>query len=132
MDVQINQESLERHCQELKEISLVAGEIRSRLLKANISGAYSPLIGLDQIGANHGIVLKGGVGSASAVLQSLTQQIGWLHDALRASYGALTGQEDYARRGIDIADEGGSVGENQFASLCAQKQLMKISLFRIR
>ncbi|AFB72880.2 Hypothetical protein CpMEX30_1592 [Corynebacterium pseudotuberculosis] len=110
MDVQINQESLERHCQELKEISLVAGEIRSRLLKANISGAYSPLIGLDQIGANHGIVLKGGVGSASAVLQSLTQQIGWLHDALRASYGALTGQEDYARRGIDIADEGGSVG----------------------
>lgn len=110
MDMQVNKDLLDRLCRELKEITLVAGEIKSHLAKANISGAYSPLIGLDQIGANHGIVLKGGVGSASTVLQSMTQQIGWLHDALRASHGALTGQEDHARRGIDIADEGGSVG----------------------
>lgn len=110
MDMQINKDLLDRLCQELKEITLVAGEIKSHLAKANISGAYSPLIGLDQIGANHGIVLKGGAGSASTVLQSMTQQIGWLHDALRASHGALIGQEDYARHGIDIADEGGSVG----------------------
>lgn len=110
MDMQVNKDLLERLCQELKEITLVAGEIKSHLAKANISGAYSPLIGLDQIGANHGIVLKGGAGSASTVLQSLTQQISWLHDALRASHGALTGQEDHGRRGMDIADEGGSVG----------------------
>lgn len=62
----------------------------------------------------------------------MTQQIGWLHDALRASHGALTGQEDHARRGIDIADEGGSVGVRQSVSPRDQRQLMKISLFRIR
>lgn len=110
MELEIDNALLKGSLQELEAIRISALRIRGEISKANISGAYSPLIGLDQIGANHGIVLKGGAGSASTVLQSMTQQIGWLHDALRASHGALTGQEDHARRGIDIADEGGSVG----------------------
>lgn len=110
LELRISNEYLEKSIKELDEIKKSAKQIQNEIAKANISGAYSPLIGLDQIGANHGIVLKGGAGSASTVLQSMTQQIGWLHDALRASHGALTGQEDHARRGIDIADEGGSVG----------------------
>ncbi|MEA1025076.1 hypothetical protein [Corynebacterium pseudotuberculosis] len=68
LELGINNDYLQKSIKELDEIRKFSKQIQNEILKANISGAYSPLIGLDQIGANHGIVLKGGVGSASAVL----------------------------------------------------------------
>ncbi len=77
-----------------------------------ISGDYSSIIGIDQLGANHGSVLNGGVGSASEVLSSFSEQVNWLNEALQATNAALSDQNSYMARGMDIADEGGATGEN--------------------
>lgn len=62
LELRISNEYLEKSIKELDEIRKSAKQIQNEIAKANISGAYSPLIGLDQIGANHGIVLKGELG----------------------------------------------------------------------
>ncbi|MBP3088078.1 hypothetical protein EML15_02770 [Corynebacterium sp. sy017] len=75
-----------------------------------ISGGYSSVSGLDQLGAGHAMVLHGGVGSAQTILNSFNQQLSWLSKNARITLRALTGQNSYMGRAMDIADEGGSVG----------------------
>ncbi|RSZ62402.1 hypothetical protein EAH68_09700 [Corynebacterium hylobatis] len=77
---------------------------------ASLNGSFSGVSGLDQLGGAHGGVINGGAGSAITVLQSYAEQVEWLSGALAASYEALTGQNAFVARGMDIADEGGTVG----------------------
>ncbi|WIM72100.1 hypothetical protein QP028_12180 [Corynebacterium suedekumii] len=48
-------------------------------------------------------------------MKSYSEQVAWLRDALAASYEAITGQNAFVARGMDIADEGGSVGNDSVA-----------------
>ncbi|AGF73098.1 hypothetical protein A605_10490 [Corynebacterium halotolerans YIM 70093 = DSM 44683] len=57
-------------------------------------------------------MLTGGAGSALTVLNSYAEQIDWLGQALGASYRALTGQNAFVERGMEIADEGGVIGDD--------------------
>ncbi|MDO5668742.1 MAG: hypothetical protein Q4G50_01935 [Corynebacterium sp.] len=78
---------------------------------ATLNASFSGVSGLDQLGGSHGGVINGGPGSAITVMQSYAEQVEWLSGALAASYEALTGQNAFVTRGMDIADEGGVVGD---------------------
>lgn len=78
--------------------------------KTTLDGHYSSISGFDQLGASHGAVIKGGIGSAMKTMQQLTEQINWLKEALNSSRLAFSSQNNFVSRGMDIADEGGNVG----------------------
>lgn len=50
--------------------------------RSSISGAYSAVSGLDQLGVAHGAALHGGAGSAATVLGQFADQVNWAQDAL--------------------------------------------------
>lgn len=77
---------------------------------ANISGAVSLHPGISQWGASQGAILGSGFGAAQKVVQSLADQTEWLHAAFRASVMALSGQNRFISRGMEIVDLGGEVG----------------------
>ncbi|WP_290216941.1 hypothetical protein [Corynebacterium atrinae] len=81
-----------------------------RASQATLNGSFSGVSGLDQLGGGHGGVINGGAGSAAKILRSYADQVNWLSSAMAASIEALTGQNAFVGRGIDLADEGGSVG----------------------
>ncbi|MBG9344058.1 hypothetical protein [Corynebacterium diphtheriae] len=78
--------------------------------KTTLDGHYSSISGFDQLGASHGAVIKGGIGSATKTMQQLTEQVNWLKEALNSSRLAFSSQNNFVSRGMDIADEGGNVG----------------------
>ncbi|CAB0561625.1 hypothetical protein D9B38_08470 [Corynebacterium diphtheriae] len=78
--------------------------------KTTLDGDYSSISGFDQLGASHGAVIKGGIGSAMKTMQQLTEQVNWLKEALNSSRLAFSSQNNFVSRGMDIADEGGNVG----------------------
>lgn len=78
--------------------------------KTTLDGHYSSISGFDQLGASHGAVIKGGIGSAMKTMQQLTEQVNWLKEALNSSRLAFSSQNNFVSRGMDIADEGGNVG----------------------
>ncbi|QAU51887.1 hypothetical protein [Corynebacterium pelargi] len=73
--------------------------------------AFSPVSGLDQLGAQHALVLAGSPGSAASVAKSLSKQVAWLYEALKATASSLGMQNDFVQRAMDVADEGGYVGD---------------------
>ncbi|MGD7002879.1 hypothetical protein [Corynebacterium halotolerans] len=110
MEININSSSIDAAVAELAQLDETAQGVLENARQATLNGSYSGVSGLDQLGAGHGAVLNGGPGSAMGVLESYAEQISWLHQALIASSAALTGQNMFVSRGMDIADEGGSVG----------------------
>ncbi|MFC6316978.1 hypothetical protein [Corynebacterium gerontici] len=72
---------------------------------------FSTVSGLDQLGAQHAGVLAGGPGSAASVVRSLMEQVSWLQKALSATVSSLDTQNSFVQRAMDVADEGGYVGD---------------------
>lgn len=110
MEININDAAIESAATELGQLNKTAQELVRNSHQAALNGSYSGVSGLDQLGSGHGTVLNGGPGSAMTVLESYAEQINWLHQALLASHSALSGQNNFVSRGMDIADEGGTVG----------------------
>lgn len=110
MEININSGAIESAASELETIKSEAQATMLAAHQAALNGSYSGVSGLDQLGSGHGTVLNGGPGSAMTVLESYAEQISWLHQALLASHSALSGQNNFVSRGMDIADEGGTVG----------------------
>lgn len=82
---------------------------------SHLSGAYSAIPQLQALAGAHSVALQGGLGSAFKVLTSFGKQVGWLARGLAATTGALTDQNTFVARGVDIADEGGAVGHSATA-----------------
>ena len=61
--------------------------------RSTISGAYSAVSGLDQLGAAHGIALQGGNGSAAGVLKQFAEQLNWAQEALAWTDSILTSRD---------------------------------------
>ena len=110
MEMLINYDSVLGGIKQLKTIGSEARGVATEASQATLNGSFSGVSGLDQLGGGHGGVINGGAGSAITVLQSYAEQVEWLSGALAASYQALTGQNAFVARGMDLADEGGSVG----------------------
>lgn len=109
--VDIDPQILSRQISEIEQLAIGAGELGRNNLQGTLSAAYSEVPGLDQMGASHGLVMQGGVGSAVQTLQKYAEQVAWLRDGLRATEQSLTSQEGLASHALQIADEGGAVGE---------------------
>lgn len=75
-----------------------------------ISGAVSLHPGISQWGASQGAILGSGFGAAQKVVRSLADQTQWLYEAFRASVTALSGQNRFISRGMELVDLGGEVG----------------------
>lgn len=112
MEIQIDHDSVISGVKELEAIGSAATRVAEKARLNSLNASFSGVSGLDQLGGNHGGVINGGPGSAIAVMQSYAEQVEWLSGALAASYQALTGQNAFVARGMDIADEGGAVGED--------------------
>jgi hypothetical protein len=110
MEMLIDHDSILAGVDELQAIGSTASEMAMSATQATLNGSFSGVSGLDQLGGAHGGVINGGAGSAITVLHSYAEQVEWLSGALAASYQALTGQNAFVARGMDIADEGGTVG----------------------
>ena len=112
MDLFIDHESIQSGVQKLAIIGSQARDAAGEAAQNSLNASFSGVSGLDQLGGNHGGVINGGAGSAITVLQSYAEQVSWLSGALAASYEALTGQNAFVARGMDIADEGGAIGQD--------------------
>lgn len=112
MDLFIDHESILGGVKQLEAIGKDARNTSMEASRASLNASFSGVSGLDQLGGNHGGVINGGAGSAITVLQSYAEQVSWLSGALAASYEALTGQNAFVARGMDIADEGGAIGQD--------------------
>lgn len=113
--VQIDPIILSRQVSEIESYSQQARDLYNGQHQQTLSAAYSSVSGLDQMGASHGLVLTGGVGSAVVTLQKYAEQVSWLRDGLRATERSLTCQEEFASHALGIADEGGQVGAEAIA-----------------
>lgn len=79
-------------------ITLLLNRVTSAVGKASMthmSGAFSAVPGLDQLGAGHGVILNGGLGSAATVLKSFAEQLAWIQQNL-ASNAAVFNHQDLA------------------------------------
>ncbi|CAB0519228.1 hypothetical protein CIP100275_01721 [Corynebacterium diphtheriae] len=110
MLVQIDQSILKINVGALGEILDITALGAKSATKTTLDGHYSSISGFDQLGASHGAVIKGGIGSAMKTMQQLTEQVNWLKEALNSSRLAFSSQNNFVSRGMDIADEGGNVG----------------------
>ncbi|RKW94558.1 hypothetical protein [Corynebacterium diphtheriae] len=110
MLVQIDQSILKTNVGALGEILDITALGAKSATKTTLDGHYSSISGFDQLGASHGAVIKGGIGSAMKTMQQLTEQVNWLKEALNSSRLAFSSQNNFVSRGMDIADEGGNVG----------------------
>ncbi|MDU0478907.1 hypothetical protein QVA66_06600 [Staphylococcus chromogenes] len=109
--LEVNKEVFRKQVAEIEDFSKTAEQLHVFGGIETISASYSQVSGLDQLGEYHGAVVEGGVGSAVATLQKYAQQVSWLRDGLLATEQALTGQENLVDRAVQIADQGGHVGE---------------------
>ena len=115
MELSINPDSILGGIEQLGSIKNSADNSVHTAMQSTINATFSGVSGLDQLGGGHGGVITGGPGSALSILKSYSEQVAWLRDALAASYEAITGQNAFVARGMDIADEGGSVGNDSVA-----------------
>lgn len=115
MEININSDSIGSAEASLKRLGEQAYSVLENAHQATLNGSFSGVSGLNQLGSGHGGVLNGGPGSAMSVLRSYVEQIDWLREALAASHAAVTGQNMFAARGMDIADEGGAVGTDSIS-----------------
>lgn len=115
MELSINPESILGGIDQLNSIGRQADLAADDAIQSTLNGSFSGVSGLDQLGGGHGGVINGGSGSAASILKSYAEQVNWLSSALAASYEAITGQNAFVARGMDIADEGGTVGNDSVA-----------------
>ncbi|AKK05464.1 hypothetical protein CMUST_05640 [Corynebacterium mustelae] len=118
MSMLINSASFESAFNGIKNAQLNAKETYGIALRATLSGAFSSLSGLHELGLNHAQVIQGGAGSARDVLASFRDLVEWLGMNLRLNHVAFTGHDLALSRGLDTADSGGTFEQDvaEFAS----------------
>lgn len=75
-----------------------------------LTGSFSPVTGIDHVGAIHERVLSSDPGSARNSISSFVKQLEWLSDSLGREARGFQAQEDANSRGMEIADAGGDIG----------------------
>ena len=75
-----------------------------------LTGSFSPVTGIDHVGAIHERVLSSDPGSARNSILSFVKQLEWLSDSLGREARGFQAQEDANSRGMEIADAGGDIG----------------------
>lgn len=75
-----------------------------------LTGSFSPVTGIDHVGAVHERVLSLDPGSARNSISSFVKQLEWLSDSLGREARGFQAQEDANSRGMEIADAGGGIG----------------------
>lgn len=85
MLIEINPQVLNQNVQNLDTVLGFASRGAGRAGRTTLDGHYSSISGFDQLGASHGAVIKGGIGSAMKTMQQLTEQVNWLKEALNSS-----------------------------------------------
>lgn len=75
-----------------------------------LTGSFSPVTGIDHVGAIHERVLSSDPGSARNSISSFVKQLEWLSDSLGREARGFQAQEDANSRGMEIADAGGEIG----------------------
>ena len=113
MNIQFDVEKARQIFDDLRDLTSTIARFDLHGAVKSINGSISMNTGISKWGAAQSMVLYGGSGSASAISKSLSEQTKWLSEAFGASLAALTGQNEFMRRGMDIADEGGSVGQEE-------------------
>jgi len=88
-----------------EEIALSGGRTYSPL-----DAGFSPVVGIDHVGAVHQRVLETDPGSARSSLKAFSEQLDWLQDSLGREARSFQAQEDANSRGMEIADAGGDIG----------------------
>ncbi|WKD58800.1 hypothetical protein [Corynebacterium caspium] len=78
MDLIIDTDSIELVNEELKRLTSLSGSSETRLTSHGLSGAFSAISGLDQLGSAHGAVLNGDEGSALKAVTAVAKQIYWI------------------------------------------------------
>ena len=75
-----------------------------------LTSSFSPVTGIDHVGAIHERVLSSDPGSAHNSISSFVEQLDWLSDSLAREARGFQAQEDANSRGMEIADAGGDIG----------------------
>ncbi len=91
--IELDHEVTNRSVQKILSLADTAQQAMNEALKSGISGAYSAVSGLDQLGAAHGIALQGGNGSAAGVLKQFAEQLNWAQEALAWTDTILTNRD---------------------------------------
>lgn len=75
-----------------------------------LDSAFSPVSGIDHVGAIHQRILETDPGSAGNSLRAFSEQLKWLYDSLAREARGFEAQEAANSRAMDIADAGGEIG----------------------
>lgn len=78
--------------------------------RSPLDSAFSPVSGIDHVGAIHQRILETDPGSASNSLKAFAEQLKWLYDSLAREARGFEAQESANSRAMDIADAGGEIG----------------------
>ena len=78
-----------------EEIALSGGRTYSPL-----DAGFSPVVGIDHVGAVHQRVLETDPGSARSSLKAFSEQLDWLQDSLGREARSFQAQEDANSRGM--------------------------------
>ncbi|AKK05753.1 hypothetical protein CMUST_07095 [Corynebacterium mustelae] len=118
MSMLINSPSFESAFSEIRSTLDEARRLKRVAARSSLSGGFSSLSGLRELGVNHAQVIQGGAGSARDVLASFQDLVEWLGMNLRLNHVAFTGHDLALSRGLDTADSGGTFEQDvaEFAS----------------
>ncbi|MDO5099874.1 MAG: hypothetical protein Q4D85_14135, partial [Corynebacterium sp.] len=118
MSMLINSPSFVAAFKSIQDAQVDTHSLLGTTLKQTLSGAFSSLSGLRELGVNHAQVIQGGAGSARDVLASFRDLVEWLGMNLRLNHMAFTGHDLALSRGLDTADSGGTFEHDiaEFAS----------------
>lgn len=75
-----------------------------------LDSAFSPVSGIDHVGAIHQRILETDPGFASNSLRAFSEQLKWLYDSLAREARGFEAQETANSRAMDIADAGREIG----------------------
>ncbi|AKK06491.1 hypothetical protein CMUST_10880 [Corynebacterium mustelae] len=118
MSMLINSPSFVAAFKSIQDAQVDTHSLLGTTLKQTLSGGFSSLSGLHELGLNHAQVIQGGAGSARDVLASFRDLVEWLGMNLRLNHVAFTGHDLALSRGLDTADSGGTFEHDiaEFAS----------------
>lgn len=89
----MNTHSIDSVANKLDSLQAHVSAAKSAAQQASLTGAFSAVSGLDQLGARHGAVLVGGPGGALDSATIISDQIKWISENLRANRTVIAGQD---------------------------------------
>lgn len=93
MNLSINAMSLSHGVLRLKNVVDLTHSLIDTASNNTLCGSYSGMSELSELGATHGCVLYGSVGSAIMVAQSLAEQVDWGRHTLDLNRQSFLGQD---------------------------------------